>query len=105
MVTDEQVKVLRCKRMEGKTQETAAALAGMCERTARKWETGPLPSVVKEQRSRHWRTRKDPFAEVWDEDVVPMLAADEKGELQVKTVFEMLEEKYPGRFQPGLTAT
>ena len=105
MVTDEQVKVLRCKRMEGKTQETAAALAGMCERTARRWETGPLPSVVKEQRSRHWRTRKDPFAGVWEEDVVPMLAADEKGELQVKTVFEMLEEKYPGRFQPGQRRT
>lgn len=105
MVTDEQVKVLRSKRMEGKTQETAAAIAGMCERTARKWETGPLPSVVQQRRRRDWRTRKDPFAEVWDKDVVPMLLADEKGELQVKTLFEVLEERYPGRFQPGQRRT
>jgi hypothetical protein len=91
--------------MEGKTQETASSIAGMCERTARKWETGPLPSTVKEHRSRHWRTREDPFAEVWDKDVVPMLVADETGELQVKTLFELLEEKYPGRFQPGQRRT
>lgn len=105
MVTDEQVKVLRFKRMEGKTQVTAAASAGMCERTARNWETGPLPSVVQEQSLRTWRTRKDPFAEVWDQDIVPMLLADEDGKLQAKTLFELLEEKYPGQFQPGQRRT
>ena len=30
--------------MEGKTQETAAAKAGMSVRSARKWQSGPLPS-------------------------------------------------------------
>jgi hypothetical protein len=32
MVTDRQVRVLRSKRMEGKTLEAAAAAAGMSER-------------------------------------------------------------------------
>ena len=30
--------------MEGKRQQTAAAMAGMSERSARKWQCGPLPS-------------------------------------------------------------
>ena len=29
--------------MKGKTQETAAAMAGMSVRSARKWQSGPLP--------------------------------------------------------------
>jgi len=36
MVTDAQVRLLRHRRMEGKTQEAAAAVAGMSVRTARK---------------------------------------------------------------------
>jgi len=44
VVRDEQVRLLRQKRLEGKTQEAAAAAAGMSVRTAREWERGPLPS-------------------------------------------------------------
>ena len=73
MVTDAQVRLLRQKRMEGKTQETAAAAAGMSVRTARHWEHGALPSATKPPRS--WRTRRDPFAEVWDSEIVPLLVA------------------------------
>ena len=46
--------------MEGKTQETAAAKAGMSVRSARKWQSGPLPSETRQERT--WRTRPDPFA-------------------------------------------
>jgi len=105
MVSDEQVKRLRRLRMDGKTQATAAAMSGMSERTARQWERGALPSEVSSRRSRHWRTRQDPFAEVWESEVVPLLKADEEGKLQVKTLFEHLEERYPGRFQPGQRRT
>ena len=103
MITDEQVKRLRRKRMEDKTQEAAAAAAGMSVRSARKWQSGALPSQVRAKR--HWRTRKDPFADVWDQDVVPLLEADRKGNLQVKTIFAELEARYPGRFQPGQKRT
>ena len=74
MVTDEQVRLLRRKRMDGKSQEGAAAAAGMSVRTARKWESGGLPSMSKAPRS--WRTRSDPFEGVWDEEIVPLLVRD-----------------------------
>ena len=41
-VAHEQVRVLRQKRMKGKSLESAAAIAGMGVRTARKWESGGL---------------------------------------------------------------
>ena len=36
--------------MKGKTQETAAAMAGMSVRSARKWQSGPLPSETSQDR-------------------------------------------------------
>lgn len=89
--------------MEGKTQEAAAAASGMSVRSARKWQQGSLPSVAKQERS--WRTRPDPFVEVWDRDVVPLLESDRDGVLQATTVFDVLEERYPGKFQVGQLRT
>lgn len=103
MVTDEQVRLLRQKRMEGKTQEAAAASAGMSIRSARKWEHGGLPST--EKAPRHWRTRTDPFEDVWDTEVVPLLVQDEEGKLQAKTVFEVLQSRHPDRFPDGQLRT
>jgi hypothetical protein len=102
MVTDEQVKVLRKVRMEGKTQETAAAKAGMSVRTARAWESGLLPSATRKPRD--WRTRKNPFEAVWGE-VVALLTQDKKGKLQAKTIFEELRRRHPDRFEKGQLRT
>lgn len=99
MVTDAQVRLLRRKIMEKKTQELAAAAAGMSVRAARRWQRGPLPSEVKKPRS--WRTRLDPFAEAWETEVVPLLAKDAVGVLQATTVLDVLEERCPGRFSHG----
>ena len=68
MVSDEQVRLMRQKRMDGKTQAAAAASAGMSERTARTWAGEALPSA---RTGRTWRTRVDPFAEVWEAKLVP----------------------------------
>ena len=57
--------------MEGKTQETAAVMAGMCVRSAHKWQSGPLPSETKQDR--WWRTRPDPFDGVWEEEIELLL--------------------------------
>lgn len=103
MVSDRQVRVLRKKRMEGKTLEAAAAAAGMSERTARTWQHGPLPSETKQPRT--WRTRPDPFAEVWATEIEPLLVADKEGELEAKTIFEDLARKKPGVFEPGQLRT
>ncbi len=96
MVTDEQVRVLRQKRMDGKTQEAAAAAAGMSERTAREWSEGPLPSASKKERT--WRTRADPFVEVWTTEVVPLLESDSSRILEARTLLAELEKRHPGGF-------
>ena len=89
--------------MAGKTLAAAAAAAGMSERAARKWQGGPLPSTAKAPRT--WRTREDPFADVWESEVVPQLVADTDGRLQALTVFKGLCRRHPGRFPPGQLRT
>ena len=103
MVTNAQVRRLRENRMSGKTLAAAAAAAGMSERTARTWQRGALPSTAKAPRT--WRTREDPFADVWQSEVVPQLVADTDGRLQVLTLFKVLCRRHPGRFQAGQLRT
>lgn len=103
MLNDAQVRLLRHKRMEGKTQEAAAAAAGISVRSARTWETGPLPSQSREPR--HWRTREDPFGGVWDEEVVPLLEHDVKGVLQAAALLGELQRRHPGEFSDGQVRT
>ena len=86
MITDRQVRLLRQKRMEGKTQETAAAKAGMSVRSARKWQSGPLPSATKPDH--RWRTRPDPFDGVWEKEIEPLLPGDPAGKLKATTIIE-----------------
>jgi len=103
LVTDVQVRLLRQKMKEGMKQSAAAAAAGMSERTARKWQSGPLPSQSK--KPREWRTRADPFEGVWTEVVVPMLEADTNGVLEAKTLMETLTERDPQRFSMAQVRT
>jgi hypothetical protein len=103
MVTDAQVRLMRQKRMDGKTQAAAAAASGMSLRTAREWGAGPVPSETK--RPRDWRTRPDPFAKVWATDVEPLLRNDSKGVLEAKWVLEVLQTRYPEQFHPGQART
>ena len=97
MVTDQQVVLLRQKLMKGKTQQAAAASSAMSERSARKWQRGTLPSERKKAR-RRWRSRPDPFADVWEIDVVPLLLTDPDGELSATIILEWLDERHPDRF-------
>jgi hypothetical protein len=96
MVKDAQVGVLRRRRMEGKTQEGSAAAAAMSVRSARKWEHGAYPS---QRRKPHtWRTRPDPFGEIFESEVVPLLAADEKRVLEARTILGELARRHPDCF-------
>jgi hypothetical protein len=95
MVSDDQVRLLR-KKLMTITQEAAAAAAGMSVRTARKWQKGGLPSVRK---PRSWKTRPDPFAEVWATEVAPVLALDAKGVVQATTLIKVLIENHPENFE------
>lgn len=101
MVTDEQVRLLMSLISKGMPQVLAAAKAGMSERTARKYlHSGAMPSASKAPRA--WRTRADPFDEVWPE-VEALLRQD--GGLQAKAVLGELNERYPGRFGAGVLRT
>lgn len=89
--------------MEGETLEVATSVAGMSERTARKWQHGAVPSATKT--ARDWRTRPDPFADVWDTEIEPLLVADTDGQLEAKTIFEDLCRRRPDAFEAGQLRT
>jgi len=89
--------------MKFENQEQAAAAAGLSTRTARRWESGLLPSQKKQERT--WRTRADPFAEVWDVEVMPLLLADTDRKLQAKTVLKELRRLHPGEYPKALVRT
>src|SRR4051812_28554883 len=84
MVTDEQVRLLRSKRMDERTQESSGGSRGHeCALGAQLGRTDLLPSETKTART--WRTR----ASVWGSDVLPLLERDEKGVLEAKTILEV----------------
>lgn len=79
----------------------AGLRAGMSRKTAAKYlRLGRLPSDLCAPRS--WRTRPDPFAEVW-EDVAVQLA--DAPELEARALFEDLLERHPEQLHPGQLRT
>lgn len=101
MTTDQQVRLLMFWINKGVGLSRAAAKAGMSEPTARKYRrAGKVPSEMGVAHT--WRTRADPFEEVWPE--VEALLEQDAG-LQAKTVFEELVRRYPERFESGQLRT
>lgn len=102
MITDQQVRKLRRLDGQGIAKEEAALRVGLDAKTARKYRRlGKLPSEVVNM-DRNWRTRPDPFAEVWAE-------IEEKLQvhsgLEAKTLFADLQQRFPGRFADGQLRT
>ena len=76
-------------------------MADMDRKTARKYiQAGKLPSETAAPRT--WCTREDPFAKDWEE-IEALLASTP--EFEAKTIFALLMEKYPGRYEPGQLRT
>lgn len=74
--------------------EMAADKSGMSSKTARKYrKSNKLPSECKPVHD--WRTRSDPFAEVWEE-ILSLLQVN--AGLQGKTLFQKLQQDHPGKF-------
>ncbi len=102
MLTDQQVRRLRRLDLQGLLKGRAADKAGMDAKTARKYRRlGKLPSEVRRM-ERDYRTRPDPFAEVW-----PQLEAQLRLNpgLEAKTLFADLQRRFPGRFADGQVRT
>ncbi len=101
MVTDRQVRALFDELASGKTLALASARVGMHRETARRYRRlGKLPSELAVEHT--WRTREDPFEEVWDEAAGLL---EENPGLEAKTIFEYLQREYPGQFQDGQLRT
>jgi len=79
----------------------AAMRAGMDRKTARKYvQGGKLPSELVEPRN--WRTHEDAFLEHWPE--LEAMLSDAPA-LEAKTLFAVLVEKYPNRYEDGQLRT
>ncbi len=79
----------------------AAMRAGVDRKTARRYvEGGKLPSELVEPRT--WRTREDAFVADWPELEVMLV---ESPALEAKSLFDVLAEKFPGRYEDGQLRT
>ena len=100
-ITSQQEKLYMSSRQTGQTQVTAAAKAGFSERSGRTIEQGKRG--VKRGQTRHWQTRKDPFLDVWDSEMVPML--EQHPSLQALTLLEDLQSRYQGKYPDSCLRT
>jgi transcriptional regulator with XRE-family HTH domain len=101
MKQDAEVLLMLRERAKGRTQKQAAARAGMSVRTARSYERREkLPSQLKLPRTYH--SRPNPFDEDWPWVVAQL---EEDPALQGQTVFGLLCERHPGRYQDGQLRT
>jgi hypothetical protein len=83
------------KRSGGLSQQIAADAVGISVRSAQRIERGELQPQKQQQRGRHWRTRPDPLADVWDSVLVPML--ERAPQLEPQTLLLHLEQTFPGQ--------
>ena len=82
------------KRSAGLSQQVAADAVGISVRSAQRIDRGDLqPEGQQQQQGRHWRTRADPLAEVWDGVLVPML--ERAPQLEPQTLLLHLERTFP----------
>jgi hypothetical protein len=84
------------KRADGLSQQVAADAVGISVRSAQRIDRGELqPEGQQQRRGRHWRTRADPLAEVWQSVLVPML--EKAPQLEPQTLLLHLEQTFPGQ--------
>ena len=102
MITSRQYQQLTYEHNKRSNMSRSAMKASVCRNTARKYiNAGKSPVELKEPHS--WRTRSDPFEEVWESEVVPFLETEPN--LMAITLLEWLDAKYPGKYGSGQLRT
>lgn len=81
------------KRAKGLSQKASAAAADISLRTSQRIDAGE--HQPQRGQPRHWRTRADPLAEVWESELLPLL--EKAPALEPNTLLLHLEEISPGR--------
>jgi transposase InsO family protein len=99
-ITNQQVKLYMKTRSKGCTQATSSAKAGISVSVGRRIEAGEKKSSNK---PRQWRTKKDPFFEVWGTEIVPLL--EQSPTLTPLTLLEELQDKHPSEYPDSLLRT
>ena len=99
-ITDLQVNKYKALRGEH-SQEAAAAKTGISVASARRVEA--MTELPSQRPERHWRTRADPLAAVWEAEVVPMLEGAPA--LMAVTLLEELQRRHPGQFGESVLRT
>ena len=100
-INSKQVQIYLKAREIGCTQETSAAKGGFSVRTGRRIEKGE--HQPQKGKARDWRTREDPLESVWDSELIPLLLS--QPELRPITLWEYLQEKYPGQYSRSILRT
>jgi hypothetical protein len=101
MISDGQVKELRRLLLDGKSLALSARMTEMSGKTARDYrDDDRLPSQRKTPRD--YRTRPDPFVEVWPE--VQQRLQDQP-RLKAHTLFSWLQQTRPGEFPDATRRT
>ena len=86
-------------RQKGLSQEVSSAKSGISIRSGRRIERSERSHHTK----RHWRTRDDPLAAVWQSDLEPLL--QKEPDLTGLTLLEYLDDKFPGRYEQSVLRT
>jgi len=102
MVSDGQVKELRRWLSLGKSLAASARIAEMDEKTARRYRDDQQLPSERRAVAREYRTRIDPFEDVWPE-VQRRLEAEPR--LQAKTLLEWLQGRFPGKYPDSTRRT
>ena len=92
-ITNHQIRLFMQSKQHGKKIKVAAAQAGFSERSAYRIQN---PERNLKAEKRQWKTRQDPFEDVWEKDLVPLLEAEPK--LEARTLLEELQNRYPGEY-------
>jgi len=101
MVTDHQYRRMKMLINKENTKAIAASKAGMDVKTARKYLGSDIPpSEMK--KPHNWRTREDPFEEIWPE-IKQKLAANPG--FEAKVLFKYIQVRLPKKYEDGQLRT
>lgn len=86
-------------RQTGCSQELSAIKAGISVRSGRRIEKGEKSG----KKAHDWKTRQDPFEAVWESELEALL--ENQSELTATTLWDYLDDKYPGQYPEKLLRT
>jgi hypothetical protein len=79
------------------TEELTTELSAIHQGILQRYKKVKKPKVI-----RYWRTRKDPFEEVWDQIVCWL---KENSDQTAKAILEWLQTEYPGHYTKNQLST